>query len=231
MKDINALDWDEITRALDADGFATIGQLLSRAECEALITLYEREALFRSRVTMARHGFGSGEYKYFDYPLPPLVADLRRGVYPYLAPLANRWAEAMRQEQRYPLDLAAFTERCHDAGQTKATPLLLRYGPGDFNRLHRDLYGPLAFPIQMALLLSDPAEFEGGEFMLVENRPRMQARGEVVSLTRGAAVIFAVNERPVQGTRGTYRVSMRHGVSRLASGRRYTLGVIFHDAQ
>lgn len=230
MKDLENLDWDRILGALDEDGFATTGPLFSPEECASLTALYEDEAPFRGRVVMARHGFGKGEYKYFDYPLPEPVDHLRRSVYPRLAPLANRWAEAMRQEHRYPDDLESFTRQCHDAGQTKPTPLLLRYGPGDYNRLHRDLYGDLAFPIQMAVLLSDPSTFRGGEFLLVENRPRMQARGEVISLGQGEAVLFAVDQRPVQGARGKFRVSMRHGVSRLHAGIRHTLGVIFHDA-
>jgi hypothetical protein len=231
MRDLATLEWDRITTELDTDGFAVTGPLLSEVECDTLSDGYDDDRLFRSHVVMARHGFGLGEYKYFQYPLPDIVADLRQGVYPRLVPLANRWAETMRLEHRYPASMDAFTRRCHEAGQGKPTPLMLRYGPGDYNRLHRDLYGPLAFPIQMAVLLSDPEDFEGGEFMLVENRPRMQARGEVVGLRRGEAVLFAVNERPVWGTRGSYRVSMRHGVSRLRSGTRHTLGVIFHDAQ
>jgi uncharacterized protein len=230
MMDLGDLDWGRLIADLDGDGFATTGPLLTKAECAALSACYDDDGLFRSRVVMARHGFGSGEYKYFQYPLPGIVEDLRDGIYPSLAPLANRWAEAMRQEYRYPNALKSFTRRCHDAGQTKPTPLLLRYGAGDYNRLHRDLYGPLAFPIQMTVLLSDPGAFEGGEFMLVENRPRMQARGEVITLGQGEAVLFAVDQRPVQGTRGTFRVSTRHGVSRLRAGGRHTLGVIFHDA-
>ena len=230
MKDLTALDWQRITSDLDEDGFATTEQLLSKAECEALSDVYDNDQLFRSRVVMARHGFGRGEYRYFQYPLPSIVAELRQGIYPFLAPMANQWTEAMRQEHRYPADLNTFTRLCHDAGQTKPTPLLLRYGVGDYNRLHRDLYGPLVFPIQMTLMLSDPEEFDGGEFMLVENRPRMQARGEVVNLRQGEVVMFAVDQRPVRGTRGTFRVSMRHGVSRMRAGKRHTLGVIFHDA-
>jgi hypothetical protein len=231
MKDIGTLDWEVLTAALDTDGFARTGPLLTACECEALVAGYDDDARFRSRVVMARHGFGQGEYKYFGYPLPDLVRTLRHDVYPRLAPLANRWAEAMGREDRYPGALDGFTRRCHESGQTKPTPLLLRYGPGDHNRLHRDLYGALAFPIQMAVLLSDPAAFRGGEFMLVENRPRMQARGEVVTLAQGEAVLFAVDQRPVPGARGFYRVSMRHGVSRMHSGRRHTLGIIFHDAK
>lgn len=230
MKDLARLDWERITADLDADGFALTGPLFCEAECRGLSELYADDDKFRSRVIMARHGFGSGEYKYFDYPLPELVGGLRNDIYRRLAPLANRWAEAMGREHRYPAELAEFTQRCHVVGQSKPTPLLLRYGPGDYNRLHRDLYGELAFPIQMTLLLSDPAEFTGGEFMLVENRPRMQARGQVVPLGQGEAVLFAVDQRPVRGTRGFHRVSMRHGVSRLTSGSRHTLGVIFHDA-
>jgi hypothetical protein len=201
MMDLADLDWDGLIADLDGDGFATTGPLLTKAECAALSDSYDDDGLFRNRVVMARHGFGSGEYKYFQYPLPGTVGDLRDEIYPRLAPLANRWAEAMHQEHRYPSALSSFTELCHDAGQTKPTPLLLRYGAGDYNRLHRDLYGPLAFPIQMTVLLSDPAEFEGGEFMLVENRPRMQARGEVITLGQGEAVLFAVEQRPLQGTR------------------------------
>jgi uncharacterized protein len=230
MAELNSLNWTTILSEIDQDGFATAGPLLSPAECASLAGLYDQDAGFRSRVVMARHGFGSGEYKYFNYPLPDLVRRLRQEVYRRLAPLANQWAEALRQEHRYPETLDGFIDLCHAAGQCKPTPLLLRYGPGDYNRLHRDLYGPLVFPIQMTILLSDPDEFDGGDFMLVENRPRMQARGEVVKLRRGEAVLFAVDQRPAQGTRGTYRVSMRHGISRLRSGARHTLGVIFHDA-
>ncbi|MDA1308966.1 MAG: 2OG-Fe(II) oxygenase [Proteobacteria bacterium] len=230
MSMLEELDWPAIVSEIDRDGFATAGPVLSPADCASVVGLYDQNTGFRSRVVMARHGFGAGEYKYFDYPLPDPVHRLRQEVYPRLAPLANQWAAALRLEHRYPETLDGFTRRCHDAGQTKPTPLLLRYGVGDYNRLHRDLYGPLVFPIQMAILLTDPKEFEGGAFMLVENRPRMQARAEVIDLRQGEAVLFAVDQRPVQGTRGTSRASMRHGVSRLRAGSRHTLGVIFHDA-
>jgi hypothetical protein len=227
---IEALDWKAIAVALDAHGCATTGPLLGSEACRDLITLYDRDDRFRSRVVMARHGFGSGEYKYFADPLPPLVATLRERLYPHLAPIANRWQELTGSEP-YPADFAAFRTRCHRAGQRKPTPLLLKYGVGDYNCLHQDLYGALAFPLQVAFLLSRPGEaFTGGEFMLTEQRPRMQSRGEVVTLGQGEGVIFAVNQRPVAGKRGIYRVAMRHGVSRLKSGERFTLGIIFHDA-
>jgi hypothetical protein len=229
---IAGLPWAEIAAALDARGHATTGPLLTPAECAALSALWPNEERFRSRVVMARHNFGRGEYRYFARPLPPAVAALREGFYPQLAPVANRWAEALRLEALYPSDLAAFTTRCHAAGQQRPTPLLLRYGPGDYNCLHQDLYGPLAFPLQLTLLLSDPGtDFTGGEFLLVEQRPRAQSRGEVVPLAQGEAVIFAVSHRPAQGTRGPYRVALRHGVSRIRAGERFALGVIFHDAQ
>lgn len=196
-----------------------------------LRSLYDGDADFRSRVVMARHGFGRGEYKYFSYPLPPLIAQLREALYPPLAEIANEWNAAIGSPTRYPSTLAAFLKRCHAAGQTKPTPLLLRYGEGDYNCLHQDLYGQHFFPLQVAFLLSRPdRDFSGGEFVLTEQRPRMQSRVEVVSLSQGDAVIFPVNERPVQGAKGSYRVKMRHGVSRLRSGTRYTLGIIFHDA-
>lgn len=226
-----ALDWVGIAAALDAQGSAVIERLLSPGECGAVAALYDDGERFRSTVTMARHGFGRGEYRYFAYPLPEPVAGLRAALYPPLARVANRWNEAMRIEVRYPADHAGFLERCHAAGQRRPTPLLLRYGPGDYNCLHQDLYGELAFPLQVAILLSAPGEdFTGGELVLTEQRPRLQSRPEVVPLRQGDAVVFAVHHRPVQGTRGTYRVSMRHGVSRLRSGSRHTLGVIFHDA-
>jgi hypothetical protein len=216
---------------LDARGATTIGPLLSASECHALTELYDSDAHFRSRIVMARHGFGSGEYKYLAYPLPPLIADLRTTLYTRLAPVASMWMERMGKSSRFPERHADFLKRCHAAEQTRPTPLLLRYDPGDYNCLHQDLYGPTVFPIQVAFLLSEPnRDFTGGEFVLVEQRPRMQSRPEVVSLSQGEAVIFAVNERPVSGTRGSYRVKMRHGVSRIRSGRRHTLGVIFHDA-
>ncbi|MGE0765012.1 MAG: 2OG-Fe(II) oxygenase [Hyphomicrobiaceae bacterium] len=225
------LDWASIAGDLDSRGAATTGALLSAAECEALATLYDSDEPFRSRVVMARHGFGSGEYKYLAYPLPRLVGELRAALYPRLAPIASSWMERMRFETRFPDTHPIFLERCHAAGQMRPTPLLLRYEAGDYNCLHQDLYGPTVFPIQVAILLSDPGrEFTGGEFVLVEQRPRMQSRADVVALAQGEGVIFAVNERPVSGSRGDYRVKMRHGVSRVVSGRRHTLGVIFHDA-
>jgi hypothetical protein len=227
---IAALDWARISTELDGFGAATTGPLLTPEECGGLAALYPREDGFRSRVVMARHGFGRGEYKYFS-ELPPLVAGLRTGLYPRLAPVANGWNAAMGLPRRYPPDLAAFLVECHAAGQVRPTPLLLRYGPGDYNCLHQDLYGEAVFPLQVAILLSEPGrDFAGGEFVLTEQRPRMQSRAEVVPLRQGEAVVFAVHHRPVQGTRGTYRVMLRHGVSRIRSGERFTLGVIFHDA-
>jgi hypothetical protein len=230
---VAALDWARIEDDLDRHGAAATGvPLLAPEDCAALAALYPREDGFRSRIVMARHGFGRGEYKYFAEPLPPLVAALRAALYARLVPLANRWAERLGGEaRRYPPDLAAFRAECHAAGQTRPTPLLLRYGPGDYNCLHQDLYGALAFPLQVAVLLSAPGrDFTGGEFVLTEQRPRMQSRAEVVPLAQGEGVVFAVHHRPVQGTRGTYRVALRHGVSRIRSGERFTLGVIFHDA-
>jgi uncharacterized protein len=229
---IAALDWARIGTELDAHGCATTGAVLTAEECAALAQSYGAEARFRSRVIMARHGFGRGEYKYFAYPLPETVAELRRALYPRLAEVANRWNDAMGVELRYPAAHEIYLARCHAAGQTKPTPLLLQYGPDDYNCLHQDLYGEHVFPLQATFLLSRPdADFTGGEFLLTEQRPRMQSRAEVVSLQQGEAVIFPVHHRPVRGTRGTYRVTMRHGVSRLHSGRRHTLGVIFHDAK
>jgi hypothetical protein len=224
------IDWDAITVGLDAEGWAVIPRLLDPAQCAAVTALYPGDA-FRSTVVMARHGFGRGEYKYFAYPLPELVAELRAALYPGLAPIANRWHVAMGIATRFPADHAAFLARCHDAGQTRPTPLLLQYGPGDYNCLHQDLYGEHVFPLQVAVLLSDPATgFTGGEFVLTEQRPRMQSRPAVVPLGPGDAVVFAVNQRPVLGTRGIYRTALRHGVSRIRSGQRHTLGIIFHDA-
>jgi hypothetical protein len=226
-----ALDWQEIGKILDEQGNAVLAGVLTSQECEALAGLYANEDLFRSRVVMGRHGFGRGEYKYFTYPLPGLIEALRTELYGRLAPLANKWNESMKIDVRYPARHAQFIKRCHAAGQQRPTPLLLRYGAGDFNCLHQDLYGAHLFPIQVAFLLSRPGEdFSGGEFVLTEQRPRMQSRPEVVPLRQGDAVAFAVNHRPVQGARGVYRVSMRHGVSRLRSGQRHAMGIIFHDA-
>jgi hypothetical protein len=229
---VESYDWSAIAAHLDAHGWAMLDGVLTRRECEGIATLYHDDRHFRSHIVMARHGFGRGEYKYFSYPLPRLVSGLREALFPKLAPTANRWNESLGIGVRYPPALAEFIERCHAAGQKRPTPLLLQYGDGDFNALHQDLYGDLAFPLQVAVLLSEPGEdFTGGEFVLVEQRPRMQSRAEVVPLRRGDGVIFAVHNRPVQGTRGAYRVNMRHGVSRLRSGHRHTLGVIFHDAK
>lgn len=229
---VASYDWQAITHQLDDTGSAILPQLLSPEECRAIAALYSDDRRFRSRVVMARHGFGKGEYRYFDYPLPDLIGALRTAIYPRLAALANRWNERMAIDQRYPLDHPAYLARCHEAGQTRPTPLLLQYGPGDYNCLHQDLYGEHIFPMQVAILLSAPGEdFTGGEFVLTEQRPRMQSRIEVVPLRQGDAVAFAVHHRPVQGTRGNYRVNMRHGVSRLRSGQRHTVGIIFHDAR
>ncbi|PSJ38420.1 2OG-Fe(II) oxygenase [Allosphingosinicella deserti] len=228
-----ALDWNRIARDLDGQGWATTGPLLTPEECERLAALYDSDAPFRSRVVMARHGFGQGEYRYFAYPLPDTVAALRRHLYARLVPTAESWRERLGQAgtDAYPADHEDYLGRCHAAGQMRPTPLLLRYGPGDYNCLHQDLYGELAFPLQAAFLLSEPGRgFEGGEFVLTEQRPRMQSRVHVVPLQQGEAAIFAVNQRPVQGARGSYRVIMRHGVSPLRAGRRHTLGIIFHDA-
>ncbi len=216
---------------LDAQGWAVLPSLLTQDQCAALVGLYDAPDLFRSRVVMARHGFGRGEYRYFANPLPPIVAELRTTLYPALAPIANRWYTAMGMVPRFPITHAEFLARCHADGQTKPTPLLLKYGAGDYNCLHQDLYGAHVFPLQVAILLNAPGEdFEGGEFVLTEQRPRMQSRVAVVPLRQGDAVAFAVNQRPVQGTRGTYRVNLRHGVSVIRSGHRHTLGIIFHDA-
>jgi hypothetical protein len=228
----SSYDWNDIEAQLDAQGWALFPGLLSGRECHDIATLYDRDHLFRSHVVMARHGFGRGEYKYFAYPLPDPVEALRTSLYPRLAAVANRWNGSMAIDVRYPDTLPEFLRRCHDAGQTRPTPLLLQYGEGDFNALHQDLYGEHAFPLQAAVLLSEPEhDFTGGEFVLIEQRPRMQSRAEVVPLRRGDAVVFAVHHRPVKGTRGIYRVNLRHGVSRLRSGHRHTLGVIFHDAK
>ena len=228
---IKAVGWKRISDNLDAHGSAIIENLVAPEECEALVGLYPRDEIFRTRVVMARHGFGRGEYKYFSYPLPRIISDLRTSMYPKLAPIANRWNQAMGIDVRYPANHADFIKRCHEAGQLRSTPLLLQYEPGDYNCLHQDLYGEHVFPIQLTILLSEPGrDFTGGEFVLTEQRPRMQSRPEVVPLRQGDAVIFTVHHRPVQGTRGMYRVNMRHGVSRLRAGRRHTVGVIFHDA-
>lgn len=231
MDRIDTLDWRRITTDLDTYGCATTGPVLTPAECHALAAGYDDDAQFRSRVVMARHGFGRGEYRYYAYPLPPLILALRTALYPHLAAIANRWAGALGLADRFPGTHAAYLAQCHDAGQVRPTPLLLRYGAGDYNCLHQDLYGALAFPLQAAFLLCQPgADFDGGDFVLTEQRPRMQSRAEVVALGQGEAVIFPVNHRPVTGTRGVYRVAMRHGVSRIRRGQRHTLGVIFHDA-
>ena len=226
-----AYDWADVGRSLDMRGNAVLPDLLAARQCDELAALYPRESGFRSRVVMARHGFGRGEYKYFAYPLPPLLDELRHALYARLAPLANRWNLQMGMVARYPDGLDHFLRQCHEAGQSRPTPLILRYGPGDYNCLHQDLYGEHVFPLQVAILLSEPGvDFTGGEFVMTEQRPRMQSRPEVVPLRKGDGVIFAVHHRPVQGTRGTYRVNMRHGVSRLRSGQRHTVGIIFHDA-
>lgn len=226
-----AIDWDQISTALDSEGWAVLPKLLSGAQCDAIAGVYDAGQGFRSHVIMGRHGFGQGEYRYFSYPLPPLVQELRTSFYPHLVPLANRWHERMGKSVRFPSDYAAFILRCHEAGQLRPTPLLLQYGPNDYNCLHQDLYGEQVFPFQLAVLLSEPGEdFEGGEFVMTEQRPRMQTRPVVVPLHKGDAVVFAVNSRPVAGVRGDYQVKLRHGVSRLRSGHRHTLGVIFHDA-
>jgi len=229
---LNRIDWTRAAQDLNTQGIAVLSSLLSAAECEALAALYAQEHLFRSRVVMARHGFGRGEYQYFGYPLPPLISAIRSAAYERLAPIANAWMEALGPETRFPPTHADFLARCHEAGQTRPTPLLLQYGPGDYNCLHQDLYGEHVFPLQLAVLLSAPgADFTGGEFVVTEQRPRMQSRATVVPLQQGDAVVFAVHHRPVQGTRGVYRVNMRHGVSLVRGGRRHTLGIIFHDAQ
>ncbi len=232
IRQIEQLDWARVSQDLDSRGSAILERILSVDECKSLAELYSQDALFRSHVVMSRHGFGRGEYKYFGYPLPEIIAELRKTIYPRLAPVAHRWNSAMGIDVRYPEDHADFIERCHDAGQIRPTPLLLQYGEGDYNCLHQDIYGEHVFPIQIAILLSEPTkDFTGGEFVLTEQRPRMQSRAEVVSLRQGDAVAFGVHHRPVRGTRGNYRVNMRHGVSRLRSGHRHTVGIIFHDAK
>lgn len=229
---VKGQDWAGIEESLDSYGAAVLKGVLTPEERETLSAQYDRDEPFRSRIVMARHGFGRGEYKYWAYPLPEIVADLRHSLYPYFATVANRWNKAMGIDVTYPATHAAYVEECHAAGQTRPTPLLLRYEAGDFNCLHQDVYGDLVFPLQIAFLLSKPGtDFTGGEFVLTEQRPRMQSRAEVVSLAQGDGVVFAVRYRPVQGTRGCYRVNLRHGVSRIRSGRRHTMGVIFHDGK
>jgi len=229
---VEKLDWERVWQELDAQGGVMIGRLLSPDESQSLAALYPKDDIFRSRVVMARHGFGRGEYKYFRYPLPDLIAGLRTAIYPHLVPIANRWNEAMGIDVRYPEEHADFIERCRQAGQDKPTPLLLQYGADDYNCLHQDLYGEHVFPLQLTILLSRPdKDFSGGEFVMTEQRPRMQSRPLVVPLRQGDGVVFAVHNRPVQGTRGMYRVNLRHGVSRVRSGHRHTVGIIFHDAQ
>jgi uncharacterized protein len=229
---IAGYDWPALAAELDGFGCAVMQKLLSPEECRRIAGLYPQEQHFRSHVHMARHGFGKGEYRYFRYPLPDLIGGLRSALYPRLAEVANRWNERMGIALRYPRTHAGFLDQCHAAGQERPTPLLLQYVPGDFNCLHQDLYGDLAFPLQVAILLSEPGEdFTGGEFALTEQRPRMQSRVEVVPLRQGDAVAFAVHNRPVQGAKGNYRVNLRHGVSRLRSGMRHTVGIIFHDAR
>ncbi len=227
-----SIDWTDVSTQLDANGWAQIERVLSADECGDIAALYDDDRRFRSHIIMARHGFGRGEYKYFSYPLPDRLAELRTSLYARLAPIANRWNASMGVDVRYPAEHAEFIARCHQAGQTRPTQLLLRYGADDYNCLHQDLYGEHVFPLQVAFLLSEPGQdFAGGEFVLTEQRPRMQSRAEVVPLRRGDGVIFAVHHRPVQGTRGVYRVNLRHGVSRVRSGHRHTVGIIFHDAK
>lgn len=230
--DASTTDWNLVRAVLDADGVAVIPRVLETSQCRALRELYAQPDRFRSRIVMERHNFGRGEYQYFAEPLPPLVSRLREAVYAELAPLANRWMRRLREDRRFPDTHAAFLGQCHAAGQTRPTPLLLRYRAGDYNCLHQDLYGELSFPLQMVVLLSAPgAEFDGGELVLVEQRPRMQSRPRVICLEQGDAAIFAVHHRPVAGARGDYRVNLRHGVGEVRCGERYTLGLIFHDAR
>lgn len=228
---VAGIDWSSVEADLDAQGYALIGPLLTAEESQAIELLYDRPELFRSKVVMARHNFGRGEYQYFAHPLPPQIVALRTSLYPPLAEIANHWNRALGIDRTFPASHQQFLKQCHNSGQTRPTPLLLKYGPGDFNCLHQDLYGEHVFPLQVAILLSNPAEdFAGGEFVLTEQRPRMQSRAEVVPLVQGKGVVFPVHHRPVAGTRGVYRVNMRHGVSRLQSGKRFTTGIIFHDA-
>jgi hypothetical protein len=228
---VAAVDWRDVASSLDERGDATPAARLTTEQCRGLAALDARDEAFRSRVVMQAHGFGRGEYRYLRYPLPGPVEALRQAIYPQLAPIANRWRERLRAEGRFPPTLAAYLKECHAAGQERPTPLILKYEAGDYNCLHQDLYGDLVFPLQLTVLLSAPEDdFTGGEFLLVEQRPRAQSKGEVVPLRQAEAVIFPVHHRPVEGTRGPYRVTMRHGVSRIRSGRRFTLGIIFHDA-
>jgi hypothetical protein len=228
---VAAIDWPKVQADLDAQGAAVIQRLLTPAECREFASLYQRDDLFRARIVMARHGFGRGEYRYFDYPLPPLIGALRESLYAHLAPVANRWYDAMGMTIRFPDRHVDFIDRCHAAGQQKPTPLLLQYGPGDYNCLHQDLYGEHVFPLQLVLLLSEPGrDFEGGEFVMTEQRPRMQSRALVLPLRQGDAAVLATRHRPVCGTRGMYRVNLKHGVSELRTGHRHTAGIIFHDA-
>ena len=229
---VAAVPWNLVARDLDAEGHAVIKGLLSSSECDDVRSLYQNEKIFRSHIVMERHGFGRGEYRYFSYPLPELIATMRTSLYPRLVEVANRWNEAMGINVRYPATHAEYIQRCHRAGQDKPTPLILKYGAGDYNCLHQDLYGEHVFPLQIAVLLSEPdRDFTGGEFVMTEQRPRMQSRPLVVPLRKGDGVVFAVHHRPVQGRKSVYRVNLRHGVSRLRSGHRYTLGIIFHDAK
>ncbi len=226
------VDPSRLAAELDESGYAVLRHILDPVQCRAIAANYDEDTPFRSRIVMARHGFGRGEYKYFAYPLPATLAELRAAFYAQLAPVANAWMARMGRETQFPAEHAAFLERCHEAGQTRPTPLLLRYGPGDYNCLHQDLYGATVFPLQVTILLSEPGrDFEGGEFVIVEQRPRMQSRAHVVPLAQGDAVVFAVNERPVRGSKGDYRVKLRHGVGTIRSGSRHTLGIIFHDAE
>ena len=229
---VDTINWSRVSAELDAQGWAILPNLLTHAEADSIADLYGREGGFRSRVVMARHGFGRGEYRYFSYPLPDLIEALRSSAYRQLVPIANRWQERIGKPVRFPDDHAAFLERCHRAGQIRPTPLLLEYGPGDYNCLHRDLYGDHVFPLQIAILLDQPGDdFTGGEFVMTEQRPRMQSRAMVVPLRKGDGIVFAVAGRPMKGVRGDYQVKLNHGVSKLHSGKRHTLGVIFHDAE
>ncbi|HSF09514.1 MAG TPA: 2OG-Fe(II) oxygenase [Nitrospirales bacterium] len=228
----NAIDWGQVSSDLDAQESAVTEGLLTSKECEALAMLYSRAEIFRSRIVMSRHNFGRGEYQYFRYPLPDLIEQLRNAMYPHLVPVANRWNAAMGIEIRFPKRHEDFLARCHHSGQDKPTPLMLKYETDDYNCLHQDLYGEHVFPLQLAILLSDPQkDFTGGEFVMTEQRPRMQSRPIVIPMRQGDGVIFAVHHRPVRGGRGWYRVNLRHGVSRVRSGQRYTVGIIFHDAK